>query len=312
MRCYYLSFSALVLFCSMITSCEVPVDIEEDAQIVVQSYFSNDQDLIVYVTESSRRGSNEIEKIVENASVALYTGDSLNFITTLQLCKKVDEPSFYTTIDFQPEINKQYKLNVDVPGFSPIHATNSIPDTVSHLIEIVDNSLTVLDDGGGMFTIDFDFDVTIEDPSGVKNYYHLLFFQELIQIEEGVDGGTARDTFMMDKNDLFIEPKTKTLNIKQIHDEPSFILSDEDFDGETVNIRFNGHYNYNQGVYSHGEFLIELRTVSKAYYDLMNSLTKEETIPGIGNGNNSYYTGNVTNAGGFFLGYSSIYKRLQF
>ena len=295
----------------MVTSCEVVVELEEDSQIIVQSYFSQDQDLIVYVTESFSIGSNKPERIVENASVGLYNGDDLTFITTLELCQKTGEESFYTTVDFQPEINTVYKLNVDVPGFSPIHATNSIPDTVSHVVQLVDNSVIVFDEGS-TFTVDFEVDVTINDPYEDENYYHILFFQELIEIQEGVDGLPVIDTVFMAKEDLFIQPTaSKTLSIHQIPDEPSFILNDLDFNGEILNIRFNGHYNYDKDVYQKGEFLIEMRTVTKAYYDHMKSLSSKP-LPGVINNNNYYYSGNVTNAGGYFLGYSSSYKRLQF
>ncbi|MEO1260937.1 MAG: DUF4249 family protein [Bacteroidota bacterium] len=310
MRRDYLSFFTFLLLITMITSCEVVVEMEEDSQIIVQSYFSQDQDLIVYVTESFSIGSNKPERIVENASVGLYNGDDLTFITTLQLSQKIGEESFYTTVDFQPEINTPYKLSVDVPGFSPIHAINSIPDTVSHVVELVDNSVTVFDEGSTL-TVDFEVDVMINDPYEDENYYHILFFQELIEVQLGVDGQPVVDTILMDKQDLFIQPSSKSLSIQQIPDEPSFILNDKELNGENINIRFTGHYNYDKNLYQKGEFLIEMRTVTQAYYEHMKSLTSKP-LPGVIDNNNYYYSGNVTNAGGYFLGYSSSYKRLQF
>lgn len=300
----YLSFFLFVLTGLMVTSCEVPVEIEGDSQIIVQSRFSNDQDLIVYVIESNNRDADTTGRYVENASVALYNGDDLEFITTLQLCKKPNE-SFYTTINFLPEINNEYLLNVDVPGYSPIYATNSIPDSVSSLAEI-GNAATVVDNG--ISTVDFELTLTIDDPSNDDNYYHILFFQELISSSIGFDGEMVRDTILMDKESLFIETRTKTIDIKQIFNDPSFILNDELFNGEQVHIRFNGHYDYDQTLYTQGEFLIEIRNVSKAYYDLMDNLSTKPP----GTISEDYYTGNVTNAGGFFLGYSTTFKRLRF
>ena len=302
----YLSIILSALLLAMMSSCEVPVEIEGDSKIVVQSYFSDNQDLIVYVTESNNRAASPRLNYVENATVTLFSGDDFSFITTLVLTHKIGV-SYYHTIDFLPKIGKVYMLNVEVPGYAPVTASNSIP-LPGDLADVQASSVS--DNAGGISTIDFEVTITINDVGEGENYYHLLFSQELIRSYAGAGGAVRYDTIILNTaDDLFLETKIKTIDIDQIFDAPSFIMNDEKFNGETIKIVFNGHYQYDNNQYERGQFLVELRTVSKAYYDhYLSLLTKPDGDP---LGGFDINAGNIHNGAGIFAGYSSSFKRFH-
>jgi len=81
------------------------------------------------------------------------------------------------------------------------------------------------------------------------------------------------------------------------------LISDAGFNGDKIDISFDGSYSYDQELYTRGEFSIELRTVSKAYYQHFQNLLAEDEDPlsGLGGSGSS----NVTNGAGVFAGYSS-------
>lgn len=271
---------------------------EGDSKIIVQSYFTGEQDLIVYVSESKPRSSEGLSQYVENASVILFSEENYDFIETL-VFEENGNPPYYTTTGFQAEVGKVYILNVDVPGFKPVTASNSIPVPVLIQDIFYDNSVTP---NGEVSDVTFEVVVTIEDPVDIENYYHLLFSQSLVTIKKNEEG--KNDTIQLDTgSELSIFSINKFLDVDQYFSHPSFLVNDVQFNGEEIGISFNGSYSYDPEIYTRGEFSIELRTVSKAYYQHFQNLLSEPEDPlsGIGGVGAS----NVTNGAGVFAGYSS-------
>ena len=309
MRRNYLSMLAITVGVLIYASCEVPIEIEGDSKIVVQSYFSNNKDLIVYVMESSNRTSGSSQVYVENAAVTLYSGDANEFLSGLILVRENGQ-SFYQTEGFQPQIEKIYLLNVEVPGYQPVTASNSIPEPVILDTVVFANSVTV--DDVGIKTIDFDVAVTIADPEEDENYYHILFSQELTSTVIGANGLIQYDTQYLDTDDeLFIETNTKTVDIRQLQNNPSFLLTDKQFNGQLTKINFKVHYAYDADLFSRGDFQIEMRTVSKEYYQhYLNLIPKPGDFGGGTNVSNDFYD-NINNGAGIFAGYSSSFRNFR-
>ncbi len=302
MRRDYLIILVIFSFAVSITSCEVPIEIEGDTKLVVQSYFSDNQDLIVYVTESNLRSEKE-NPYVENAVVTLFSGDDFEFINTLVFVPHFTQ-SFYKTVDFNPIVGEVYMLSIEVPGYKPVTASTSIPLAVDLEEVAIGNTNTVVNDETGVSEIQFDISVTLNDPVEHENYYHLIFGQELISHRIGENGQPKTDTTLLntDKN-LFIECTTKSINVQQFKDYPSFILEDKKFNGENIQLNFTGHYSYDEKKYERGEFTIEMRTVSDAYYrHYLNLIDKPESGGYSLRFDGSY--SNVTNGAGVFAGYT--------
>ena len=309
MRRDYLLLSALFSLLVMFVSCEVPIEVEGNTQLVVQSYFPDDEDLIVYVTESNLRSSKE-SSYVENAVVTLFSGEDLEFINTLQFVSHPVHP-FYKSIDFQPKKGIIYMVRIEVPGFKPVTASTSIPLAVNLDAVALDTS-TVIKGQAGYSEVHFDFSLTIQDPVEHENYYHLIFEQELLSQVVDKDGNTRTDTSILNTDEnLFIECSTKTISISQLYDHPSFILDDKEFNGENIRINFRGHFTIDERIYDIGEFTIEMRTVSDSYYryylNLLNSKTPVGNFP-LSFGDT--YT-NINNGVGVFAGYTTKFTKLQ-
>ena len=294
----YLFIFAMALGVITCSSCEVPVEIEGDSKIVVQSYFSNTQDLIVYVTESNLRTSTSYPIYIENAAVTVFSGETNEFLTGLTLVRNNGQ-SFYQTVGFQPEIETLYLLNVEVPGYQPVTATNSIPKPSS--LEAVFNDSSTFN-GVGMQHVSMDVAISIEDPAGHENYYHILFYQELIDSTIDADGLVSSDIIYLDSDgEIFIESKTKAIDIKQLQNHPSFLIMDKQFDGQKFIIDFDVQFEFDPEIYTRGNLLIEMRTVSKEYYEhYLNLIPK----PGQNPLSPSVIDDNIINGAGVFAGYS--------
>ncbi len=288
---YILSITILV----SVASCEVPIEIEGDSKLVVQSYFTEEQDLRVFVTETNSRTSGASSIFVENATVTLFLEE--DYLQALCFIADADPP-YYTTKNFQPEIGKEYLLEVDVPGFMSVTASNSIPEPVDIVDIFYNNSVTP---NGDLSEVKFDVVVTIADPKQIENYYHILFTQQLYTIETNPDG--TSDTILLDTdNELDLISVSKFIQVDQYYGHPSFLLNDSDFNGSVVEIPFRGTYSYDPLIYKRGEFAIELRTISSAYYEHFQNilLEPEDPLSGIGG-----IGSNVSNGAGVFAGYSS-------
>lgn len=292
---------------SFLSSCEVVVEPDSDTQIVVQSTFSDNQDLIVYVKESDTRSEENEAKCITNALVSLQNGDDGEFIAFLDLVELADK-SFYTTTDFMPEIGKEYLLTIKVTGYDEITATNSIPALVS-LNEDPQAGSTVFTDDSGVSTIDFDLTVKIDDPINDQNFYHIIFRQELIEENELTDGTVVFDTTLVNNDLLNIEALNKLIEINKIPNDPSFILSDEKFNGEELELKFEGSFDYDDNKYERGEFIIEMRSVTRDYYrHFFNYIINPSGNPLVGT---DFVGGNINNGAGIFAGYSSSINRFK-
>lgn len=304
MRPTLLSIQIIFLALLMATSCEVPIEIEGEPQLVVQSLFSDKQDLIVYVTESNLR-SNVPGKNVDNATVSLFSGDSLNFLTTLVYINDAQNQR-YQSIGFDPKEGVVYMLSVEVPGHKPVTATTTIPIAVN-INEDGSNHESFATTGDlGHVDIQFDVSVSINDPAEHKNYYHILFAQEMISQVVDVDGYITYDTSFLNTNEnLFIVCTSECGNIQQMFDFPSFILNDLEFNGRLIKFNFEGHYSYDPEIYQRGDFRLEMRTVSNDYYqNTLNLLNKTDGVGGILTDFNDEFT-NVNNGVGVFAGYTT-------
>lgn len=303
MRRNYLSIQITLITFLFATSCEVPVEIEGDPQLVVQSLFSDKQDLIVYVTESNLR-SNLPGKNVDNATVSLFSGDSLNFLTTLIYINDAQNQR-YQSVDFDPKEGVVYMLSVEVPGHKPVTASTTIPIAVN-INEEGSNHESFASTGElGHVDIQFDVSVSINDPAEHKNYYHILFAQEMISKVIGAEGEITYDTSLLNTDEnLFIACTSECGFIQQMFDFPSFILNDLEFNGKVIKFNFEGHYSYDPEIYQRGDFRLEMRTVSSDYYQNTLNLLNKIDGGGLYTDYNDAFT-NVNNGVGVFAGYTT-------
>lgn len=295
-----------------LSSCEkeVNLDFSENERLVVFSNFSdkNDLEVLVYTTKSSL-SSGKIIHFPTDATVMVYSSGEL--LEVLELVPGNEEsgiPFYYRSKSISPQIGVIYTIRVSVPGYQVVTATNSIPEAVPIQSVQFSNSLSKeIDDET---SINFKAAITISDPPDVANFYHIILYQELIPFQIGESG----DTILGSK--IYAKPKKLLLDLGTpavIHyDGYSLLAKDETFNGRQATFSVEGAYVFNSNVHLPGKFLVELRSVSEAYYYYHSTLTIQQEggdgplSPGV------VVFDNIDNGVGVFAGYSSSFDYFDF
>lgn len=305
MRNYLLPL--FLLFSLVWASCEkeVEFDFGDKERLVVFSNFSdqNDLEVLVYTTKS-RLTPTESTNFLTDATVMVFSGAEL--LEVLDLVKEDPEsgtPPYYKSNMIVPQVGVIYTIKVIVPGYETVTATNSIPIAVP--IQSVQFSNNVLRDVESESAVNFKVAVTIKDPVEVENFYHVIFHQEMIPFSIGELGDTIRGPVIYTKPaQLRIDSNSPAV---KYFDGKSLLAKDETFNGQVVTFSVEGSYMFNPKLFLPGRFLVELRTVSEAYYYYHSTLTIQHEA-----GENPLSPGvvvfdNIENGVGVFAGFSSTF-----
>lgn len=299
--------SLLALLFLPLLGCVEEIELElPDAvpQLVVLSNFTTDQELQVSVSRTRSAVSDEVGSFLyfTDADVRLWNG--LDEIGQLELVRpeEGDEPPYYVTDGFEPMVGVLYTIRVNVNGFEEVVATSMIPRPVA--IDGVDLN-TDIRAGRDTDESELSFEVTVrfQDPPGEANFYHLRFFQELSR-------------YRIEGSDTIVNPATtvqRILQVRSLSDRLPFLAADNDrgilirddvLDGLLNEFTFSGSLIYNSQLYLPGNFLVELRSVSKEYYDFHASVARQQNTDG------PFSSGidlkdNIDNGVGSFAGFST-------
>lgn len=289
-----------------LSSCEDVVDFpgEERQQLVVFSNFSDQNGLEVLVYKTKSVLSNTATEFVNDAEVSVYADDEL--LEVLEFVPSVDgkSPPFFRTQNLQPEVAKLYTIKVAALGFETITATNSIPKAVPIDSVYFDN--TVDENADSESEIKFNVAVTLRDPADVDNFYHLKFYQEFTPYVIGTNGDTIKGATSLSPP-LEIHPLDLNSPVFKYELDQSFLLDDTQFNGSSVTLSFKGNYRFNPRKQLVGKFLVELRTVSEAYYLYHYTLSKQKQDSGPLSDGVVIYN-NIENGVGNFSGFASAFN----
>nr|MCU0348924.1 DUF4249 domain-containing protein [Saprospiraceae bacterium] len=163
-------------------SCESVVELPMDdvAKLAIRSDLSQDG-LVAVVYLSKLVTDNQPIDYIENATVKVYNGDQFLEQLTVVLPNTTDPSNtkpYYKTVHFKPDFDVEYKLVVEVENFKPISSTTSVPRPVS--LEDVRFSPEVSTGKNDEIVVNFEISLSLKDPLDIENYYHLKFYQELI------------------------------------------------------------------------------------------------------------------------------------
>ncbi|MEK7257846.1 MAG: DUF4249 domain-containing protein [Bacteroidota bacterium] len=291
----YLSF--------LLPSCEEPIelDLDEKARLVVISNFSDKNELQVVVSKTKSVLSADSVDYVTDASVMVFADNELIELLELVPANPIkNTPPHYRTNNLTPEIGKAYDITVSVPGFSLVTASNSIPVAVP--IQSVEFSNTVSDGENNQEVIQFNVSVTIDDPAGFENFYHLVFYPELYRLSQSPEA----DTIFQIASTLETVSDNVGFPVLKHFDNHSFLFNDQTFEGKSKTLSFSGQYSYEKGQLFPGDFFLELRSVSEDYFYYHWTLTKQvndgrQPVPG-----GVVVKGNIENGEGIFAGFSSF------
>lgn len=311
MRNYFLY--AMLLVPALFMSCEKEVDFKfnKKEKLVVFSQFTANNFLDVLVYKASPFNTHSSTEFVTDATVLVFSNGE--FLEALELVPANDAngmPPFYRSKVLQPKTGEVYLIKVTVPGFEPITAENSIPVPVP--IQSVQLTSNFTDDPSddGISILNFDISVTVVDPKDVRNFYHLIFHQQLISYTVTPSGDTLLGavTYAQPRT---LSPKDPNFPFIKHFDNKGFLIEDKTFNGQKVVFGATGSYVYDPRQFLPGDFLVELRTVSEAYFYHFSTLILQDEL-----GNNPLSEGvviydNIVNGIGIFAGYSSSVNTFQ-
>lgn len=302
----FLIFLSIYLFsCSTKIDLEIP---EAEEQIVVNSLITNDSIISVFITKTIPVLSNK-SNIVENAEIKLFADNQFeeNLI-------KINDTLYQSTIETQ--LNTEYKIEIEVPGFEKISAKTVINDPVSII--------------SGNYKIDSYYvhqqsryesetEVSFIDNQEINNYYLISFYKLSY-------GGYKYDH----DNNVWVPMDSTNINYQRIRylnsNDPIVVNEgDLDFMGDPGNIRYlvfsdemlsqNNTINLliGGGLSEMGEVHVLIRNINYDLYKYYKSLIRQQFNSGmlsvdlnnmfLTNNPNDLYS-NIENGLGIFAGYS--------
>lgn len=291
-----------------LSACEEPVDLGielSSSQLVVTSNFAPHESVKVRVAKTvSVLNADRKDELILDADVAIYEGEEL--IADLYLVDPRFGEPYYSAAGFLPQTNRAYTLEVAAPGLPPVSATSSIPEPIhinKYDIAALDKSY---DWEAGQVDYTYEVQMDYEDPPLVRNYYHLNFYQQILEFEI-VDG----DTLVTDSSQLF------PLEFSEANDDNfvyaaiigGILLQDRPYPN---GISFYLRHRLDPQRQKLGQLIVELRTVSDEYYRFYNSVSRQQNS-GAGGGLSQPVIefNNVQNGRGIFAGYNKALDSLN-
>lgn len=295
-----------VFFVGMIliiaATCERPLDIkleEPEARLVVISNFTNNQAIQVQVSKSRSVLNTGDIAYINDAVVEIFDEDLL--LETLELVPLIGKtPPFYTTRVLVPEVDVVYTIKVEAPGFDPVMAHSKIPPKIDiHSLEITD---LIVREGEMENELIYSYTVSLsfEDPEEQLNYYHLNFYQQIINYINIEGDTTILDTYLQQ---IDFSPAIDN-NSLIAYFEGGVLFEDTPFNGKLIAYTFPLQVRIDEANELIGKMFVELRAVSEEYYQFYNSLSRQQENPGIPFTEPVILFNNIENGQGIFAGYN--------
>ena len=295
----------LIVFSSASCTKELPFpDVQADPELVVNSLFSPEGELIVHVSQSCHLANLKCElNFVDNATVSLLD-ESGGIIGNLE---HVSE-GVYTLSNNPIEYGKEYQVEVSANNtfLKSITSKSYVPASVkSKVLDIAEKEI------GGYLT--WAFDVEIEDDPAVDNYYVITGEADVVL---DPDNETASET------NGYLEPL-----MKHFSDDPNsdnneiafaidFVpyplkavyLTDKHFNGKTYKTTVG--INVTELMYSGavGKLIseIQVQSVSKEMYEYLTSIEEKNLRIADPFSEPVQVYSNIDNGIGIFAGYAPL------
>ncbi len=315
-------FRALVfiLMPVLYSACEsvLFIELEEsDKLIVLNGAISSDSLVSVQVSRTRHILDNAPVEPLENAKVSLYQNGTL-----LQELAYTENGSFVSA-DFIPSIGYDYSIEVENAGYESVTASSEIPALVP--IELFDTVSIHKEDGDPYSYISYDdvlqFDLTLQDPAGVENFYLLSAEADRSYTEyrdttiQVWDSGFYNNqwNYFLTKVDITLTDihrfkeypyiRTEDIVVEGITSH-GVLFTDNLFDGKSYS--FKGEF-YHDQLRAADSAVVDMRlhSISESYYKYLKSRQKHYSTKGDYLAVPVIVYSNVDGGTGFFGGYSS-------
>lgn len=306
----------------LIYSCESVVELDVNniqPSLSVSSIFTSntnnpngrDNSFEVQLTESKAITSGNNTIFIDDAVVELYRDGYL----LEQLTYDYDR-DLYVSTETVVEQGFHYSFKVQHPDYEEVSGEAFVP-FASQI-----GSTTPISKTGSPSPIEpnrsieqVEMEIELEDPATVKNYYHVLFYHTLVNyqvlgLDTTLDYSTTRP-FITNYNLNGNNEPEAILSTSSAELYGAF-LTDQDFNGTTKTLNFSLQYPLNPAIQVADNIIVEVRTVTKDYYDFYTSAIRNA---GIGSDPFSYtptsVKSNIENGFGLFAGYSHQVKAIK-
>lgn len=292
---------------SLVLSCEEVFDVNSaidarSSELVVVSSFTLDRTLQVYVSASGSILDDAPITYIDNAIVELHRNEE--FLTQLSFSEDKDKVSnlpFYSAGDFQPQVGIKYTIKVDAPGFETVTANSQIPTPIKMVSsEISDLQFTEMM-GEKETQVRYLVDIAFEDPGQVENYYHINLLQQF------------REFAIIESDTLYFREEMRPVvfsnqlntNFQVAHVGGGLLLEDEGQDGQTIRITLPVEFSYLPTRDELGKLFIELRAVSKEYYQYFSTISRQDGVSDSPFTDPVIVYDNINGGQGVFAGFST-------
>ena len=281
-----LKFIALIL---IFTACEKQLTLrldDFDKKLVVNAFANNTSALSINLGENSPiLEEPTLESDIAEARIILFENDFLIYDKQLSLNKGLVETSNFLQMD------KEYELIIDVEGYPVVTAKDKMPNTIPKL-EITD-----------IFSIgeSVHMRVNVEDDGG-DDQYMLLMNMRGYTVSNGdtIYGYRTQNFTSSDK--LFIS------NINSIRANTHFTFFDDallNSGTRSIELMIDKADTYTKAGFTPTAVRIELRSLSKSFFDYYLELIENNHIYGGPLASSSYFKGNIEGGLGIFGCYTS-------
>jgi hypothetical protein len=239
------------------------------------------------------------EEFISDVNVEVFEEDIFLQKLSFQIPGGRSVP-YYTTSDLSAEIGKKYIVKAFLDGFDPVVAESTIP--VPERFSELSLSDMKIDTAGSRINYSYTVNLRLDDPQELRNYYHLNLYQQVFTHpvtggdDEYVDFIPFEFSDNNDANDILA------------NSSGGLLLEDNPLNGT---YSFGLSYEINPVNESLGKVFIELRTVSKEYYQFHSSVTRQKNSPGGILTEPVFIYNNIEGGHGIFAGYSSVMDSLS-
>lgn len=296
-------FSISVFLIFVAASCERPLDLdidEPESRLVVVSNFTNDKALEVIVSKTKSILSTAETEYILDAEVELYQGDM--FLETLDLIPAIGKLNpYYITNTFRPIVNEEYNILVTAPGFDRVMAKSRIPTSINiHSFNVF--NLVSFNTPEGNVLYSYNVLLGFDDPVEEENFYHLRFFQQIVNFVINEEGDTIpRGSYLQQIGFNASEDN----NFLTAYFDGGVLFEDGPLNGKPISYSFPLQIQLEPRTEILGQIFVELRAVSEEYYLYHNSLSRQQSDPNLPFNEPVIVFNNIKNGQGIFAGYNS-------
>lgn len=263
----------------LLVSCELVVPVDQpdfEPSIVVGSFIGPDTTIVVNLTSDRYVLERAYEfDPIEDATVLLYEDDQLmGALEEIEYTREWDlnnpVPGIYG-LDYRPVAGRTYRLEISKEGYRSVQATDQLP-LVSPRFEILNVEKDEFSDG--------EIDIRIYDEPG-EDFYEVLVFLSVLRRDAEFDdfGNIVKDSVWR------ADPSPISLYTENIvvEEHNNSIFPDNLFEGRSYDLELEGYFSTGSGF---GDFdpepilTVELRRVSEAYYNYVNSSNLQNWVTG--------------------------------